>query len=129
MLLIGTGSGLAPLYGIVRDALHQGHKGQIKLYHGSSSLAGIYLLDELHTLAERHENFDYFPCVSRETPVDGMFRGRATDLALADNSQLSGWRAYICGEPTMVNATGRAVFLAGVSMQDVYTDAYLPSQP
>ena len=32
LLLIGTGTGLAPLAGIVRDALAQGHTGPIRLY-------------------------------------------------------------------------------------------------
>lgn len=129
LLLIGTGSGLAPLYGIVRDALHQGHTGKIKLYHGSGSVAGLYLMEELRVLARRHANFEYFPCVSQEAPQDGMLSGRATDRALSDNPKMSGWRAYICGNPEMVNATGRAVFLAGISLQEVYTDSFLPSKP
>jgi NAD(P)H-flavin reductase len=128
LLLIGTGSGLAPLYGILRDALHQGHRGEIKLYHGSSTLDGVYLVDELRELAEQHGNFSYFPCVSRDSE-NGFLHGRASDLALQDNPKLSGWRAYICGNPDMVKVASRNVFLAGVSLQEVYTDAFLLSKP
>ncbi|KPJ91679.1 MAG: hypothetical protein AMJ53_11085, partial [Gammaproteobacteria bacterium SG8_11] len=56
LLLLGTGSGLAPLYGIVRDALHHSHKGTIKLYHGSSTMGGIYLQHELTQLTQNHSN-------------------------------------------------------------------------
>src|ERR1700690_487112 len=45
ILLLGTGCGLAPLYGIVRDALHSGHRGRICLYHGSRETSGLYLID------------------------------------------------------------------------------------
>jgi len=34
ILLIGTGSGLGPLLGIVHEALQEGHTGDIFLYHG-----------------------------------------------------------------------------------------------
>jgi NAD(P)H-flavin reductase len=128
MLLIGTGSGLAPLYGIVRDALHQTHQGTIKLYHGSGTMAGIYLQQELRQLAHNHANFQYVPCVSRESGDDVLHR-RATAVALEQNPKLSGWRAYICGEPAMVNDTSRALFLAGASLKEIYSDPFIHSKP
>ena len=128
MLLVGTGSGLAPLYGIVRDALHQAHQGSIKLYHGSSTKAGIYLQQELGQLAQNHSNFQYIACVSRD-PGAPMLQGRATALAMEQNPKLTGWRAYICGEPAMVKETSRAAFLAGVSLQEIYSDPFIHSKP
>ena len=50
LLLIGTGCGLAPLYGIIRDALAQGHRGAIKLYHGSKTVESLYMSKELKVL-------------------------------------------------------------------------------
>jgi malonyl-CoA/methylmalonyl-CoA synthetase len=41
LLLVGSGSGLAPLYGIARSALAQGHEGDIWLYHGSHTVEGL----------------------------------------------------------------------------------------
>jgi ferredoxin-NADP reductase len=133
LLLVGTGSGLAPLYGIVRDALHHGHQGVIKLYHGSGTRAGIYLQQELKQLAENHHNLDYTACVSREpdsTLVQAdVAQGRATAIALQQNPHMSGWRAYICGEPAMVKDTSRALFLAGVSLKEIYSDPFIHSKP
>jgi NAD(P)H-flavin reductase/ferredoxin len=129
MILIGTGSGLAPLYGIVRDALHHGHQGTIKLYHGSSSMEGIYLRQELVQLSQNHRNFQYIPCVSRSVDDSNVLQGRASVIAMEQNPDLSGWRAYICGEPDMVNDTSRAVFLAGVSLKEIYSDPFIHSKP
>src|SRR5487761_2632674 len=70
LLLIGTGSGLAPLYGIVRDALIEGHTGPIRLFHGSLNIGGLYLIDELRQLAQEYPNFVYTPCVAEgEAPL------------------------------------------------------------
>lgn len=127
LLLIGTGSGLAPLYGILRDALQRGHRGPIKLYHGSRNVDELYLVDELRELAAQHDNFVYTPCVSGAGVPPGFTPGRATRAALADTPKLSGWRAYLCGHPDMVAATKKQVFLAGVSMRDIYADPFVRS--
>ena len=124
LLLVGTGTGLAPLYGILRDALRQGHRGPIYLYHGSSTPAGLYLQESLRALAEAHPQFHYIPCLSREPLPEGVRFGRASDLALTDHPKLSGWRIYLCGNPEMVRTTQRRCFLAGASMQAIYADPF-----
>jgi len=135
ILLIGTGTGLAPLYGIARDAIRQGHSGSIHLYHGSRTLDGhtspdgLYLVDELTTLAQSCDHFYYHPCVSRGLVPEGMRHGRANDLALDDHKKLSGWRVYLCGREDMVKATKQKSFLAGASLQDIYADPFLVTPP
>ena len=125
LLLIGTGSGLAPLYGIVRDALSQGHTGSIRLYHGGRNPQGLYLVDELRALALQYKNFTYTPCVSGALPAAGGYAtGRAPDVAMADIPKLSGWRIFLCGNPDMVKATKKKAFLTGAAMKDIYADAF-----
>lgn len=129
LLLIGTGSGLAPLWGIVRDALRQGHTGPIHLYHGSRHLGGLYLINELRALMAAHPTFHYFPCLSGEPAPAGFRSGRAAHVALADHPDLKGWRVYLCGHPDMVAATRRKVFLAGANMADIHADAFRLNLP
>lgn len=59
LLLVGTGTGLAPLYGIVRDALRSRHSGPIRLIHGAVEPSGLYLRRELEELTSRHPHFEY----------------------------------------------------------------------
>lgn len=135
MLLIGTGTGLAPLYGIAREAIRQGHTGHIHLYHGSRTLDGhatpygLYLVNELKALAQAHDQFIYHPCVSSGHVPEGMRQGRANDLALEDHKDLSGWRVYLCGREDMVKATKQKTFLAGASLKDIYSDPFLFTPP
>ena len=42
ILLIGTGTGLSPLQGIVSDAIRSNHQGNIFLYHGCSETVDLY---------------------------------------------------------------------------------------
>jgi ferredoxin-NADP reductase len=128
LLLIGTGCGLAPLYGVIRDALHQGHSGPIWLYHGSRSCDGLYLIDELRDLAREHRNFAYVPCVSNEPTLDGVLQLRANDAAFKQNANLKNWRVFLCGHPDMVNAAKKKAFLAGANLKDIHADAFALSR-
>lgn len=125
MLLLGTGSGLAPLYGIIRDALGQGHSGQIRLYHGSLNVDGLYFIEELQLLAKQYTNFYYTPCLSGSDVPEGFLSGNVLDVAMKDVSKLTGWRVFLCGNPDMVTAAKKKVFLAGTSMRDIYADPFL----
>jgi NAD(P)H-flavin reductase/ferredoxin len=124
ILLIGTGTGLAPLYGVIKDALGQGHKGDLHLFHGSSEASGLYLIEELNNLLARFENFSYTPCVSGVTTNSDFTHGRANDLALAQYKDLKGWRVFLCGNPDMIEKTKLKVYLAGVSLHDILTDPF-----
>ena len=124
VLLIATGSGLAPLYGIIRDAILNGHQGKLSLYHGSYNPEGFYLVDELRKLAQTYPNFSYVPCVSDGDAPLGYAPGMVLDVALADNPELSGWRVFLCGNPDMVNAAKKQTFFAGASMREIHADPF-----
>jgi NAD(P)H-flavin reductase/ferredoxin len=124
MLLIGTGSGLAPLAGIISEALHHGHSGPIHLFHGSREMDGLYWIDEMQQLSRQYPNFHYTACVSRGDAPEGVVKGRANDVAVAALPSLKGWRVYLCGHPDMVNQTKRQVYLKGAAFQDIYADAF-----
>ncbi|NMO17590.1 2Fe-2S iron-sulfur cluster binding domain-containing protein [Pyxidicoccus fallax] len=128
LLLAGTGTGLAPLYGIVRDALEAGHTGPIWLFHGARTPAGLYLRDELRQLADRHPQLRYRPGVLAggtrdiaEGPLDALIR--------AECPKPVGWRAWLCGDPQLVLSLRKKLFLAGLSLKDLHADSFLPSTP
>lgn len=124
ILLIATGSGLAPLYGIIRDALLNGHQGNLSLYHGSYNPDGFYLVEELRQLMLAHQNFKYIPCVSDGEATDGYAPGMVLDVAMTKHADLTGWRVFLCGNPEMVKAAKRQTFFAGASMRDIFADPF-----
>jgi CDP-4-dehydro-6-deoxyglucose reductase len=126
LLLAGTGTGLAPLYGILLDALSQGHKGPIHLFHGAVHEGGLYLQEALQNLAARHSNVEYTPSVLKGSDKR-LATGSIEKVLLERLPQLSGWRAFVCGDPEIVKLLRKKIFLAGAASRDIYADAFVPS--
>lgn len=127
LLLAGTGTGLAPLYGVLRDALLQGHTGPIWLFHGAIEPSGLYLVSELRAIAEAHANVRYIPCVLRGEEAGEVRVGPLDQVLFKDLPKLKGFRSFVCGDPALVTALKKKIFLAGAPLRDIYADAFLPS--
>lgn len=126
LLLIGTGTGLSPLIGIARDALLNGHEGEIHLYHGSHSQEGLYLDKQLRELEFKYPQFHYNACVSGAQ--ESIFlSGRANDIAMSNHPDLKGWQVFLCGQPDMVSTTEKLVEQAGADPKDIKTDPFWQS--
>lgn len=126
LLLAGTGTGLAPLYGIARDALEQDHQGSIDLFHGAVDHGGLYLVDALRQLAERFSNFYYHPCVLRDVPQEVQAdMGAIDDVVLAKRRNMKGYRGFLCGDPAIVERMKKRFFLAGMSVRDIHSDPFV----
>ena len=124
MLLLGTGTGLAPLIGIARDALLSDHKGDIYLYHGNRDPEGLYLHTLLENMTKEWSNFHYIPCVTGDDVPSGYRAMRASDAAFNDFDTLSNWRVYLCGNPPMVNGCKKKAYLKGASLDYIYGDPF-----
>ncbi len=127
LLLVGTGTGLAPLAGILTDALAQGHSGPIHLFHGSREVEDLYRINEMHQLTEQHPNFKYTPCLSGRYVPEGFAGGRVNDIVFSQLTDLKTWRVFLCGHPEMVNEMKKQAFLKGAAIADIYADAFLIS--
>ena len=127
LLLAGTGTGLAPLLGIVRDAVRHGHRGPIHLFHGALHPGGLYLVEELRELARRHSQLHYTAAVLEGTPSDFMSVGPLDQTILSKFPDLTGWRGFVCGDPGIVRALKQQLFLANMASRDIYSDAFIPA--
>jgi len=127
LLLIGTGTGLAPLYGIIHDALQQGHTGEIHLFHGALTPSGLYLTEALTKLAQQHDNFKYHPCVmtAEENMPSNIIEGDISKIALEFVPKPNGWKSFLCGDEDLVNKLRKQIFLAGSNMNDIYADPFI----
>jgi NAD(P)H-flavin reductase/ferredoxin len=127
LILAGTGTGLAPLYGILMDALGQGHTGPIHLFHGAVHAPGLYLVDELRRLAAAYPNVEYTPAVLNGEDGENLAVGPIDHVVMKRFPKLNGCRAFVCGDPAIVSLLKKKIFLAGAASQDIYADAFLPS--
>jgi CDP-4-dehydro-6-deoxyglucose reductase, E3 len=128
LLLAGTGTGLAPLLGIVRTALQQGHSADIHLYHGGRSREQLYLSDLLQQLANRHSNFHYHPCVKEadsSTDAD-LLVGKLEQVVAthANAAQLRHSRVFLSGAPDFVHSLRKKLFLQGARAEHIHCDPF-----
>ncbi len=125
LLLVGTGTGLAPLYAIVQDALRAGHQGRILLFHGALREDGFYLVDELNELSAVHDNFSYRRCMPEGEPAASIEIGEIDRLVLDAVGRPAPWRSYLCGHPGLINDLRKKLFLAGASLKQIHSDAFV----
>lgn len=129
LLLAGTGTGLAPLYGILRAALAQGHKGPIHLFHGVLNEPDLYLAAELRELAALHPTVRYTPCVLNGAEGTGYAGQIETAVLAAVPADKAATRLFLCGAPEFVNGMRRKAFLAGLASKHIFADPFLPAKP
>ncbi|MCB0825386.1 MAG: 2Fe-2S iron-sulfur cluster binding domain-containing protein [Armatimonadetes bacterium] len=126
ILLIGSGTGLAPLYAILCDALAQGHQAPISLFHGAAQADGLYFQDRLLQHASEFPNFHYAPCCDTDAG-EGIVLGSPLEVALTQHSDLDNTLVYLCGHPELVKAGHKKCFLAGASLKEIFADPFEPS--
>lgn len=127
LILIGTGTGLAPLWGVLQDALAHDHSGPIELWHGARAASGLYLERELCALQGRHPQLRYRRCVLEGPDQAGVEVGQLDALVLQHTPSFAGRRVYLCGDPSLVQRLKRQVFLRGASLREVHADAFVGS--
>ncbi|MEJ8281924.1 2Fe-2S iron-sulfur cluster-binding protein [Pseudonocardia spirodelae] len=129
MVLIGGGTGLAPLIALVRTALGRTPDREILLYHGVRGAADLYDLDLMAGLSGAHPNFNFVPVLSHEDPPRGTFHrtGLPTDLFVDDVASARGWSGWLCGPPAMVEAGVKAFKRRRMAPRLIHREKFTPA--
>lgn len=114
--LLAAGTGLAPLYGVLREALQQHHQGPIRVIHLAHEHSGHYLAEPLAALAASHPQLRVELICAAELP------GALAELRLVSRQTL----ALLCGHPDSVDSFARRLYLAGIPRNQMYADLFLP---
>jgi len=128
LLLAATGTGLAPMWAILRDAMYQGHAGSIRIYHGGRTQEQLYMIESLRTLAASRSNIQYVPVLKEPSSRAGFREGRVEEVIAQDFTTLEGWRVFVAGNPEMVNAVRKRAFLLDAKMSDIHADPFVRSR-
>jgi NAD(P)H-flavin reductase/ferredoxin len=126
-ILIGGGTGLAPLTSIVRHALEHDLLPELYLYHGGRRRDDLYDVEYFRELDRKHPQFHYRPALSEDT-WDGAC-GLVTDVVLNDFVSCKGMRAYLCGPPPMVEAAVKALKRRRMAPRLIAREEFTPTSP
>ncbi|WP_407353394.1 ferredoxin--NADP reductase [Luteimonas sp. R10] len=136
-LLIGTGTGVTPyraMLPLLEKAMAE--RGvEVVLLFGARSPAELLYGDEFRAFAERHRNFRFLPCFSRELPAPGSAHAHA-DVRHGYVQQFleelapdpAGDIAYLCGNPNMVDACFEALKARGLAVPQIRREKYVSSK-
>lgn len=142
LLLAGTGTGIAPLAAVLRDALAQGHTGPVVIIHGSASPAGLYLGRGPDGSYPRHGVGSPGEAAGQRRDSRGWparVRWRTcllsgdhdiADAVVAELRRLgdpAAVSAYLCGGTRTMPRMRRGLFMAGMSLRDIYADEFTPA--
>jgi Na+-transporting NADH:ubiquinone oxidoreductase subunit F len=124
ILMVATGSGLAPLRSILQHVEMEHIQRKVTLFFGARTPEDLLYHDELVERAERMENFTYIPVLSRTGEGDKWEgeKGRVTDLIerhVQDNADLD---VYMCGNPAMIDSCDELLRKKGI--ENIYYDKF-----
>jgi CDP-4-dehydro-6-deoxyglucose reductase, E3 len=127
MLLIGGGTGIAPLLSILRHLLENGIDRDIQLFWGVRNEQDLYAHAMLERLSRSGASFIYVPVLSEPSP---QWRGRSGwvhEAALRDIDDLESVEVYAAGPPTMIAAIQREYDARGSARTRLYYDSFDPA--
>ncbi len=127
MLMIATGSGLAPIYSMIQKIYREGAKRKITLFFGDRKPFDLIYHEELKEFEQSIGDFTYIPTLSRTTDKDNWSgeKGRVTDLIkkyIPDNPEID---VYICGAPAMVSSCEELLLQKGVPVERICYDKFM----
>ncbi len=93
IILIGGGTGFAPMKSLLDALLADKCANQIQFYWGASKIEDFYLHDEMMALSEQHKNLTYTEVMT----------GLVHKKVMADFTDLSDKRVYLCGPWNMIS--------------------------
>jgi len=126
ILLIATGSGLAPVKSILDQIkTEQIHRKTI-LFFGAKTSKDLFFNDYLRGLEKEIDDYTYTPTLSRATEDDRWQgeKGRVTHLIekyIPDNLNTD---VYICGAPPMVESCVKLLTQKGVPEENICYDKF-----
>jgi CDP-4-dehydro-6-deoxyglucose reductase, E3 len=124
MLLIGGGTGIAPLLSILRHLVEQGVERDMKLYWGVRGERDLYAQATLEDLAKRAKQLRYLPVLSEPSPDWQGARGFVHEAVLRDIGDLKDYDVYAAGPPAMIDAVRREFARHGVAANRLFFDSF-----
>jgi CDP-4-dehydro-6-deoxyglucose reductase len=124
MLLVGGGTGLAPLMSILRHVTETGRVRELSLFWGVRAERDLYAHAALETLARRVPEFRYVPVLSEPSADWAGSSGFVHEAALAQTADLALHDVYASGPPAMIEAVRREFVARGADPSRLWFDSF-----
>jgi CDP-4-dehydro-6-deoxyglucose reductase len=125
-LLIGGGTGYAPLRSMLHSLLEVGDRRPLHLYWGAQTARDLYEEEQIRALCLQHPNLRYVPVLSAPHEQD-QWQGRqgwVHAAALADNPDIARFDVYASGPPVMVETIRSEFIRRGLPAEQLFFDSF-----
>ena len=122
-ILVGGGTGFAPLAAMIEDVSATNTSRQLKLYWGVRSRQDFYRLEQVHAW-EQELGIEFTPVLSEP---DSNWSSRCDwvhDAVLTDYPNLSGMQVYASGPPEMITAIRSSFPQHGLTDDALFYDSF-----
>jgi CDP-4-dehydro-6-deoxyglucose reductase len=126
LILMGGGTGFAPLKSIIEHSLQAGLERPIHLYWGVRARKDLYLDALAIKWASKLEHLRYVPVLS-EPQAEDQWQGRTGFVHQAvcdDHPDLADFDVYMSGPPAMVDAARKAFPNHGLPDDQLFYDVF-----
>jgi CDP-4-dehydro-6-deoxyglucose reductase, E3 len=130
MLLVGGGTGIAPLLSILRHVVENGIERDMTIYWGVRSERDLYARAVLEDLAQRCPaegrpgRLRYVPVLSEPSSDWRGHRGYVHEAVLKDIDDLEKYDVYAAGPPAMITAVRSEFGRRGAAANRVFFDSF-----
>ncbi len=126
IICIAGGSGMAPIWSIVRDMKEKGIARPTTYFFGALTQRDLFFLDEFRQLEKDCPWFKFVPALSKEPADSGWTgeRGLITEVVARHFPDASQHEAYLCGSPGMIDASVAVLTKNGMPEQNVFYDKF-----
>ena len=125
-ILVGGGTGFAPLKAMLEHAFEIGLRQPLHLFWGARARRDLYLDELPRHWAEVNGNFRYTPVLSEPGPDDAWTgeTGLVTDAVVKQYPALAPYDIYASGPPVMVQGGHRLFLEHGLDDSRFFSDAF-----
>jgi CDP-4-dehydro-6-deoxyglucose reductase len=125
-LLIGGGTGYAPLRSMLHSLLEVGDRRPLYLYWGAQTARDLYEDEQIRALCSQNPNLRYVPVLSAPDAQDRWQgrRGWVHAAALADHPDIARFDVYASGPPVMVETIRSEFTQHGLPVEQLFFDSF-----
>lgn len=126
MIMMGGGTGFAPLKAMVENLIEHGDRREIHFYWGARNSEELYLDELPRKWAVEHDHIHYRSAVSGPGagPAADRYAGFVHEAVLEDHPELSGFDVYMSGPPAMIETARKAFLKRGLPEDRLFFDSF-----
>lgn len=126
MILMGGGTGFAPLKSMLEDLLSHNDKRPIHLFWGANIRGDLYMHEQAQAWAAQYDHIRYSTALIEpgDAATSGSYNGFVHEAVLQQYADLSSFDIYMSGPPAMIDASRSAFLENGAEKRRIFFDSF-----